>query len=349
MLPRNHTSGWQCVFLLTVSCPLQRFAGKNTHQGEVTAAILRQELEASEATAARLGITMARKAEAWKIEAQAGSTTAAAAAAAAASSAAAAAANRAALAVASSRAREALLEAGRERMREAFNIMYLGVVRRGWNAWAELTRRQRSLEAAARVARLVGAAALGLGVVEPLLRRRTRGWLRRWAAKMRAERVLEVQAAAVELQRVARGFLGRRRARGRRRDLAALGVQRVARGRAGRRRGERRARAMRERRAVQTIEQKYREFVWQRDAVKLLRLRKRERAATRVQAAWRGAVYGRRPARRLRRRRREEASAVMLQRLWRGVVARGRADLLMEAKLRNEAAVRIQATARGRG
>lgn len=338
--------------LLAASCSLQTFFCRTiTHQGEVTAAILRKELEASEATAARLGITMARKAEAWKIEAQAGSTTAAADAAdaAATSSAAAAAANRAALSLASSRAREALLEAGRERMREAFNVMYLGVVRRGWNAWVELARRQRSLEAAARVARLVGAAALGLGVLDPLLRRRTRGWLRRWAAAMRAERVLEVQAAAVELQRAARGFLSRRRARGRRRDLAALGVQRVARGRAGRRRGARRARAMRERRAVQTIEQKYREFVWQRDAVKLLRLRKRERAATRVQAAWRGVAYGRRPAGRLRRRRREEVSAVMLQRLWRGVIARGEADLLMEAKRRREAAVRIQAAARGRG
>lgn len=302
--------------------------------------MLRQELEASETTAARLGITMARKAEAWKLEAQEGGgvTTATTAAA-----------NRAALALASTRARDALLDAARERMREAANIMYLGIVRRGWRAWTELVRRQQSLDAAGRVARLAGAAALGFGVIEPLLRRRMRAWLRRWAGAMRAERVLEVQAAAVELQRAARGFLGRGRAREKRRSRAAVAVQRVARGRAGRLRGARRARMMRERRAVRTIEQKYREFVWQRNAVKLLALKKRHRAATKVQAAWRGEAYGRRPAWRLRQLRREEVSTVMLQRLWRGVVARARADVLLEGKFRREAAVRIQAAGRGRG
>lgn len=313
-------------------------------QGDVTAAMLRQELETSESTAARLGITMARKAEAWKLEAQEGGTAAAVAAADAT-----AAANRAALALASTRAREALLEAGHERMREAANIMYLGIVRRSWNAWKELNRRQHSLEAAERVARLVGAAALGFGVLEPLLRRRTRRWVRRWAGAMRAERVLEVQAAAVELQRAVRGFLGRRRAERRRHERAALAVQRVARGHAGRLRGARRARMMEEWRAVRTIEQKYREFVWQRDAAKLLELKKKDRAATKVQAAWRGMVFGRRPVRRLRELRKEEVSALMLQRLWRGAVARGRADVLMEAKRGREAAVRIQTVARGRG
>lgn len=299
--------------------------------------MLRQELEASEATAARLGITMARKAEVWKVETQEGGIAAAAAA------------NRAALALASTRAREALLVAANERTREAVNTMYLGIVRRGWNAWTELTRRQRSLEAAERFARLVGAAALGFGILEPLLRRRKRTWLRRWTGAMRAERVLEVQAAAVELQRTVRGFLGQRRARKRRCDLGALAVQRIVRGRSGRLRGARRARMMEERQAIRTIEQKYLEFVWQRDAMKLLALKKKDRAATKVQAVWRCMVYGRRPVRQLRELRREEVSAVMLQRLWRGVVARGRFDVLMEAKRRREAAVRIQAMARGRG
>ncbi|CAM9781123.1 unnamed protein product [Scytosiphon promiscuus] len=284
------------------------------YKGEITAAMLRQELEVSESTAARLGITMARKAEAWKLEAQQGGGFTADVAATAA-------ANRAALALASTRARDALLEAARERMLEAVNLMYVGIIRRSWKAWTELVRRQRSLDTAGRVARLAGAAALGFGVIEPLLRRRTRAWLRRWAGAMRAERVLEVQAAAVELQRAARGFLGRVRARQRRRGRAALAVQK----------------------------QKYREFMWQRDAVKLLALKKRHRAATKVQAAWRSEVYGRRPAGRLRRLRREGVATVMLQRLWRGVVARGKADVLLEAKLRREAAVRIQAAARGRG
>lgn len=304
--------------------------------------MLRKELQASEATAARLGISMARKAEAWKIEAQEGVTVATAAASTTA-------ANRAALALASTQARSALLEAAQERVRDAVNIMYLGIVRRSWNAWLDLARCRQSLEAAERLTRLVGAAALCTGILEPLLRRRKRKWLRRWAGAMRAERVLEVQAAAVELQRTARGFLGRARARKRRRDSAAVAVQRVARGRAGRSRGDRRARMLREVGAVQTIERKYREFVWKRDAVNLRKLKRREKAATVIQAAWRGLVAGRRPAGRLRRARMEQASAEMLQRLWRGVMARGRADVLLEARRRRQAAVRVQAAARGRG
>lgn len=304
--------------------------------------MLRRELEASEKTAARLGISMARKAEAWTIEAKEGQKDAAIATATEA-------ANRASLALASTRACNALHAAAEERMHQAINTMYLGIVRRSWNSWMDLTRCRRSLEVAERVSLLVGAAALGFGVLEPLLRRKKCAWLHRWAGAMRAERVLEVQAAAVELQRAVQGFLGRARAKKRRYDIAAVAVQRVIRGRAGRARGLRRAKFLLEMEAVQTIERKYNEFVWQRDAVKLLALKKKERTATQIQAAWRGLVWGRRPVRLMRQARKKKASAIMVQRLWRGVVARAQADVLQEAKDRREAAVRIQAAARGRG
>lgn len=299
--------------------------------------MLRRELEASENTAARIVISMARKTEAWKVETQErGITTAAAAA------------NRAALHLARENARVALMQAAQGRMRDAMNRMQLGILRRRWNAWRDLTRCQRSLEAAERVARLVGAAALTFGVLEPLLRRGMRAWLHRWAAVMRAERVLEVQAAAVELQRAVRGFLGKARTRGRRYAWAATEIQRVARGRAGRARGARRARVLRELRSVRVIERKFCEVVWKRDAAKLEKFRQRERAATGLQAAWRGLVFGRRRARFLRKLRKEEGSVMMLQRLWRGVIARGKADVLMEAKRQRLAATRVQATVRGR-
>ena len=309
-------------------------------KGEVTAAMLRKELEVSENAAARIGISMARKTEAWKIETQEEGITAAATTAAA--------ANRAALDLASENARTALLESAQSCMQDAMSRMHLGVLRRRWNAWRDLTRRQRSLEAAERVTRLVGAAALTSGVLEPLLRRRMRAWLHRWAAAMRAERVVEVQAAAIELQRTVRGFLGKACARGRRYAWAATEIQRVSRGRAGRARGARRARVLKESRAVQVIERKFCEVVWQRDVAKLMKFRRRERAATGLQAAWRGLVCGRRRARFMRKARREEVSVVMLQRLWRGVIAREKADALMEAKRQRQAATRIQAIARGR-
>lgn len=305
--------------------------------------MLRQELEASENTAARLGISMARKAEAWTKESHPSHTAAAAATAAAETI-----QKAAALELAGTRARDALIEAAKSRLCNAVDLMYLRLLRRSWSTWIELARRRRSLESAERLTRLVGTAALAHGVLEPLLRRRKRAWLRRWGAAMRAERVLEVQAAAVELQRITRGFIGRGRARGIRNYRAAVAVQRIVRGCAGRARAARRERYLHECRAARTIESKYREFVWQREVVKLKKLRRRERAATRVQAAWRGCVGGRRLARRLRQERRIEISAVMVQRLWRGVLARVEADALLDLKTRREAATRIQAAARGR-
>lgn len=302
--------------------------------------MLRQELEASENTAARLGISMARKAEAWTRESQPSQIAAAVAARVA--------MQNAALELAGTRAREALIEAAKTRMRKAVEIMYLGLIRRSWTAWIDVTRHRRSLDSAKRLTRLVGAAAIGHGVLEPLLRRRQRTWLRRWAAAMRAERVLEVQAASVELQRVARGFLGREYARTVKQNRGAVAMQRIVRGCAGRARAARRARYLQELRAARTIETKYREFVWHRQAATLRKLRRHERAATTVQAIWRGCILGRRPVRRLRQRQRRERSALMVQRLWRGVIARMEADVLLDAKNQREAAVKIQAAARAR-
>lgn len=307
-----------------------------SEKGEITTAMLREELRASESTAARLRLCMARKAEAWKIEAEDGKPAAYAAA------------NRADLALANTRAVDVLLETTKKRMGQAMNVMYRGLVRRSWNNWLDLTRCCQSLEAAEHVTRLIGAAALVSGVFEPLLRRRKRLWLHRWAGAMRAERVLEVQAAAVELQCAVRGFSGRARARQRRRDIAAVEVQRTIRGVAGRARGARRARFLKEVWAVELIEQRYLGFVWQRAAVWLLELKRTERAATRVQAAWRGLVWGKRPVRRLRLERVTEVSALMVQRLWRGIIAREEAEALLEEKTRREAALRIQTLARGR-
>lgn len=303
--------------------------------------MLRQELEACENNAARLSVSMVRKAEAWTKESQLSHSTATTAAAEAIQEA-------TALELAGTRAQDELIEAAKYRMRNIVDFMYLRLIRRSWSTWIEQTRRCRSLESAERLTRLVGAAALAHGVLEPFLRRRKRFWLRRWAAAMRAERVLEVQAAAVELQRITRGFVGRGRARGVRKYHAAVAVQRIVHGCAGRARAARRERYLRECRAVKTIETKYREVVWHRNAQKLKKMRRRENAATRVKAVWRACVGGRRPAKRLKEERRMKISAIMVQRLWRGVIARVEADALLDAKVQREAATRIQAVARGR-
>lgn len=146
--------------------------------------MLRQELQAAETTAARLGISMARKAEAWTQETQPTNQLI--------KETARTVKGAAVLELAGTRARDALIEASKCQMGKAVELMYIRLIRRSWSVWLELTERRRYLELAERLTRLVGAAALGTGVLQPLMRRRKRSWLRRWAAAMRAERVLEV-------------------------------------------------------------------------------------------------------------------------------------------------------------
>ncbi|CAM9106438.1 unnamed protein product [Discosporangium mesarthrocarpum] len=293
-------------------------------EGKVTAAMLREELEASQNAAARIGFSMARKAEVWCGESSD-------------------------LAQESTQAQATLAKAALSRMNGAVGRLYLGNLRHAWTRWTVFLHHKRSHEVAGRLVRAVGAAAIGFSVMEPLLRRKQKRSLLCWAANMRAERVIEVQAAALEIQRIIRGMLGRKRACWVQRGLSAVTIQRLVRAHSGRMRARRRARFLEERAAVMTIETKYMEFCWQRTIARVKLKEKRQRAATKIQAAWRGLVLGRRVAYVLRENHRRSVSALMIQRLWRGVLVRVQADILLEEKQQKEAAVKIQAVARGRG
>lgn len=302
-------------------------------QGRVSAARLRQELEASRLEVARLGLAIARKAGEWEGESRHAADRDA---------------SLAGMGSAGGCAVEALVAPARGGLLRALHATYLLLIRGSWRSWLGLLRRSRALAAAETVTRLTGAAALALGVLEPLLRRKSLSSLRRWAGIARLERMLELRSVAVELQRVGRGFVGRNRARLARRGRAATAIQRVARGRLGRARAGRRARFLRGVEAVATIERKYLEYRWRRSARKLREIRRRDRAATEIEAAWRGFAGGRRVARRLREERRLWESSIMVQRLWRGVRARLEADVLLQERDRKAAATAIQAAARGR-
>lgn len=290
---------------------------------------------------------MARKAEVWRIETRSSEEISLASENTAAASRTAVATSKVSLGI--DCARKALLDVAQGRTLKAAGVIYCAALRRGWDTWVNLTRHHRSLEAAKLVVRLVATAALGFSVLTPLLRRRKLWWLRRWVTATRAERILEVHAAAVNLQRIVREFLGRKRAWRRKRDTAAITVQRVWRGRAGRARRARRASFLRKHRAVRAVERGRLDLIRRRYAILVKERKRKDRAATKIQSAWRALVLGRRPAMLLRRGRREESSAIMVQRLWRGVLARGKADTLLEAKRVREAATSIQAIVRGRG
>lgn len=301
----------------------------------------------AETKAARLGVSMARKTEVWRTETRSSEEISLVSENAATASRAAVATS--AISIGTNCARKAFLDVAQGCTRKAAGEISCAGLRRGWNTWVNLTRDHRSLEAAKLVVRLVATAALGFSVLTPLLRRRKLRWLHRWVIATRAERILEVHAAAVGLQRIVRAFLSRKRARRRKRVIAAITVQRVWRGRAGRARSARRASLLRKHWAVRAVERGRLVLIQKRDAILVKERKRKYRAATKIQSAWRALVLGRRPAMLLLRGRREESSAIMVQRLWRGVLARGKADTLFEAKRVREAATGIQAIIRGCG
>ncbi|ETV95894.1 hypothetical protein H310_10932 [Aphanomyces invadans] len=123
---------------------------------------------------------------------------------------------------------------------------------------------------------------------------------------MEEEQVLEGTAAAVEIQRIVRGWQASTRVLRSRREMAATAIQRIFRGRAARRRATR----WRHTHAAQRIQRLGRYFV---DRVRWTR----SKAAIRtLQRVWRGYL-GRRASDRIRQKQRQDAAAQLLQlNLW---------------------------------
>ena len=122
----------------------------------------------------------------------------------------------------------------------------------------------------------------------------------------------ELDHNAVQIQKVARGFLGRRRVSRMRRNKSAIQIQRVGRGMLGRKLA--------------------REKRWEK---------KRHDAATLIHLRWRGYEC-RKLGKIIKQKHREYEAACLLQRAWRGYKGRAIAKVIAMKKLENDIALRIQ-------
>jgi hypothetical protein len=95
-----------------------------------------------------------------------------------------------------------------------------------FNRWQKFTRYETARVTARAFLHAAGAHALIASCLAPLQRRCLARKLTRWRTVLQAQRLLEVTAAAVELQRSVRGFLGRRRFNRLKYGAVALVIQR---------------------------------------------------------------------------------------------------------------------------
>eukprot|EP00903_Cladosiphon_okamuranus_P009886 g9390.t1 len=161
--------------------------------------------------------------------------------------------------------------------------------------------------------------------------------LEEWRRRVRLEKRAEEAAAASKLQRVALGFLGRRRFRCALATGAAIRIQKAARGRAGRKHAARANEDVRRNAAARKIQDQAKKRGERRRAQRIVALKNRRRAAVKIQKCARG-LMGRRKGSTRREELLRERESIVIQAAWRGLLGRRRAGQTrrdLEAMLRD--------------
>ena len=167
-----------------------------------------------------------------------------------------------------------------------------------------------------------------------------------WSERIQNLKEMEEWAAALEIQRVGRGCIGRFNVRNRHRITAAKNIQRIVRGGLDRKQCRKLAYERRLKWAVQVVEAAWKGCKWQRTLKYLLILRKQTRAGEFIQRVFRGH-RARNVARARRLKRRQHIGAIKLQCLWRRYEAICMVVDYYSRWKQVEGAITIQARVRG--
>ena len=173
------------------------------------------------------------------------------------------------------------------------------------------------------------------------LKQKAGGW-DKWVHVIAAERRREHNTAATNINRVVRGFMGRRRVLNICTGRAAIEIQRVTRGRMGRKRYARVWQAHREEWAAMVIQVRYRGYKGKQLGKVIMMKKRRYDAACVLQRAWRG-FEGRRITRLIAEKKRELEAVLYIQNAWRTRVARKLVANMRSAIAEEESALYIQA------
>ena len=166
------------------------------------------------------------------------------------------------------------------------------------------------------------------------------GW-DKWVHVVQAERRKEQQAAAIHIERVARGFMGRRRVLNICTGRAAIEIQRVARGCLGRIKYKKIWWKWKRNWAASVIQLRYRGYQGRQLGKIIARQMKEEKSACILQRAWRG-FEGRRLTRIIALKRKEIESAIFIQNCWRTRVSRRLVSAMRLTIAEEESALYLQ-------
>ena len=166
------------------------------------------------------------------------------------------------------------------------------------------------------------------------------GW-DKWVHVIREEKRKEEHSAATNIERVARGFMGRRRVLNICTGRAAIEIQRVARGCLGRKRYQKIWWKHRREWAAQVIQFRYRGYKGRQLGRIIAKKKKEHDSACILQRAWRG-FEGRRLTRIIQLKKLEIKSAIFIQNCWRTRVSRRLVSNMRHAIAEEESALYIQ-------
>jgi hypothetical protein len=153
--------------------------------------------------------------------------------------------------------------------------------------WCKLVELVKMEDACATVCQNIATVRMTRYLDEIFASKLKRGF-RKLAGKVQSNKDMEFHSAIVEMQRVARGLLGRRRAINLIRTNAITHVQRLGRGKLSKMRVVNIKRERDLRAAVKTVEKAWKAQIWMRTLKKLRQVAMRHRAATRIAAGYRG-------------------------------------------------------------
>ena len=207
-----------------------------------------------------------------------------------------------------------------------------------WAIWRALVLHQRNQEQAELYMKFKGSRRLTALFANWKKKRMLAAW-NSWITIRRHQRRLEAEAAARQLQRFVRGFIGRSAARSFIRHYSAVKIQSFVRGYIARLKSKAMMELVRLEKAAIYIQRAYRGYAGKRLAKMILHSHRQAHAATTIQRLHRGFQS--------RKRLRKHSSAVDIQRVWRGYLEREIVASVRQAVAESIAALRIQACFRG--
>ena len=214
-----------------------------------------------------------------------------------------------------------------------------------WSIWSDFVVNRRNEEQVEKYMKLKGSRRL-TALFANWKRKKTIAAWNSWINIVEHQQTLELDAAARQLQRSVRGYLGRIHAWAIKQKFHAVQIERVVRGFLGRQK----VKAIKEHKelvkAAISVQRAYRGYAGKKLAKMILKTHFEKRSATSIQRVWRG-MRGRVLAEEKRTFKFRTEQAINIERVWRGYVDRQLICWIQQAVAENLACLRIQTCFRG--